>query len=262
MPTSFQAAKEAHRSDTGAAKLIARRRTARRPFASLLAGALGAVLALTAGGPAHAAAERDNPLASLLARNKPVICRNQEYALCAGARCFVFNDVAYCACDIEKGDSISSPFTYAKGNICSVNADGVSRGYMASTFSLPPALTAPIGKAIYKCPRTSRAAYAKCDGGLCFKSTIGTAVPGSNAPLGTNQIVCSCPVETANPIQGLEIIGPYPCQQSFFQLCNPAVANDETGTTLYDGTSLGGTETGTRLLYGSVPNLNVCLMTR
>src|SRR5205823_692938 len=35
------------------------------------------------------------------------ICKNQIYALCAAAHCFVLNDVAYCKCDVEFGDSIS-----------------------------------------------------------------------------------------------------------------------------------------------------------
>lgn len=188
-----------------------------------------------------------------------MVCQNQTYALCAGASCFVFNDVAYCACNIRKGDSVSSSFKYAGGDICAVNAQGADNGFMASTFSLPASLIAPAGKqALYKCPRTSRAAYAKCDGGLCFTSTRGQSVPGSGTPLGRSQIVCSCPVETANPVQGLEIIGPYPCQASFFKYCDPAYATGETGSTLIDGTAIGSTLIGTRVLYGHVPRLNTC----
>ena len=37
-----------------------------------------------------------------------VICENQQYALCAEASCFVYDGVAYCECDILKGDSIVS----------------------------------------------------------------------------------------------------------------------------------------------------------
>ena len=200
-----------------------------------------------------------DPLAGLLAQNTPVICRDQTYALCAGASCFVFNDVAYCTCDVKKGNSISSPFKYDSGNVCSVNAEGANNGFMVSTFSLPPSLVAPSGsQALYVCPRTSRAAYAKCDGGICFTSTTGNSFPGSNTQLGNNQIVCSCPVERANPIQGLEIIGPYPCQESFFRYCDATTANSDNGSTLYDGTSIGSTATGTLLLDGSVPPLNTC----
>lgn len=232
--------------------------------ALLVPAALAAALALTAGGSARAADDGVNPLARLLARNKPVICRDQTYALCAGAGCFVFNDVAYCGCDVKKGNSISSPFNYDSGNVCSVNAEGANNGYMVSTFSLPPSLVAPSGsvappgsQALYVCPRTSRAAYAKCDGGICFTSTQGRSFPGLGR-LGSTQIVCSCPVETANPIQGLEIIGPYPCEEKFFRYCDPTVANNDNGSTLYDGTSIGSTVTGIYLLYGSVPALNTC----
>lgn len=232
--------------------------------ALLVPAALAAALALTAGGSARAADDGVNPLARFLARNRPVICRDQTYGLCAGARCFVFNDVAYCTCDVKKGNSISSPFNYDGGNVCSVNAEGANNGYMVSTFSLPPSLVAPSGsvpppgsQALYICPRTSSAAYAKCDGGICFTSTQGQSFPGLGQ-LGSDQIVCSCPVERANPIQGLEIIGPYPCQERFFRNCDGTVANNDNGSTLYDGTSIGSTVTGIYLLYGSVPALNTC----
>ena len=226
--------------------------------ASLAPAVLAAALALTAGGSARAADDSVNFLRGLLARNKPVICRDQTYALCAGAGCFVFNDVAYCGCDVRKGNSVSAPFKYDNGNVCSVNAEGANNGYMVSTFSLPDSIVAPSGdQALYICPRTSRAAYAKCDGGICFTSTQGRSFPGLGR-LGSNQIVCSCPVETANPLQGLEIIGPYPCQEAFFRYCDPTAANNDTGSTLYDGTSIGSTVTGIYLLYGSVPALNTC----
>ncbi len=226
--------------------------------ASLAVAALAPMLA--AGGSARAADDAADPLAGLLAQDTPVICRDQTYALCAGASCFVYNDVAYCTCDVLNGDSISAPFKYDNSNVCSVNAQGPSNGYVVSTFSLPESIVAPSGnQALYICPRTSLAAYAKCDGGICFTSTTGNSFPGSNTPLGNNQIVCSCPVKRANPIQGLEIIGPYPCQESFFRYCDRTVANNDNGSTLYDGTSIGSTVTGTRLLYGSVPPLNTCL---
>ena len=38
------------------------------------------------------------------------ICKDQTYALCAAARCNVFDGVAYCQCDVKHGDSISLPF--------------------------------------------------------------------------------------------------------------------------------------------------------
>jgi hypothetical protein len=42
-----------------------------------------------------------------------VICEDQQYALCAAASCFVYNGLAYCKCDILKGDSISLQLSYA-----------------------------------------------------------------------------------------------------------------------------------------------------
>ena len=57
--------------------------------ALLALAALTAALVLSAGGSARAADDGADPLAGLLAQNTPVICRNQIYALCAGASCFV-----------------------------------------------------------------------------------------------------------------------------------------------------------------------------
>ena len=125
------------------------------------------------------------------------ICHDQTYALCAVASCFVFNGLAYCTCDIKKGDSISLPFHYGRGkDVCSVNAEGVGNGFMVSTYSLPPSVKAPRGdQALYSCPpATSTGAYAQCDGGICFRSTQGQDFPGSTKPIGPNQIICSCPV--------------------------------------------------------------------
>ena len=72
-----------------------------------------------------------------------VVCQNQTYALCAAASCFIYNLVAYCQCDVMKGDSISLQlaFSTATGeeNVCDVNAQGKTNGFMVSTFSLPPA---------------------------------------------------------------------------------------------------------------------------
>ena len=46
------------------------------------------------------------------------VCKNQTYALCAAARCNVYDGVAYCQCDVKHGDSISLPFTMGKGETC------------------------------------------------------------------------------------------------------------------------------------------------
>lgn len=191
------------------------------------------------------------------------VCKDQTYALCAVASCFVFNDVAYCTCDIKEGDSISLPFTYdTDKDVCTVNAEGVDNGYMVSTFSLAEEVLAGVGdKAIYTCPgASSTGAYAQCDGGLCFRSTQGKAFPGSDQELREDQIICSCPITVANPPApvGYQIAGPYPCERSFFKNCSSRAANKDTGSTLYVGAPTGGAVALTRLLYGSVPPINRC----
>jgi hypothetical protein len=113
---------------------------------ALVPAMLVAGLGLMAGSVALGAEGGEaDPLAASLARDKPMICENQTYALCAGASCFVFNDVAYCTCKVKKGRSISASFKYDGGNICTLNAEGPYNGYMASTFSLPPGLAAGPG---------------------------------------------------------------------------------------------------------------------
>jgi hypothetical protein len=254
-PRLLRTLKQAWQRLTQAAQAI-KQRTPARKTAWLALVVLA--LALVAGGPAFGADNGADSVPSFSLPQKPAVCQDQTYALCAGARCLVFNDVAYCSCAVKKGNSVSAPFNYDNTNVCRVNADGVNNGYMVSTFSLPDSLRAPYGRqALYVCPRTSTASYAKCDGGICFTSTQGMSFPG----LGTqasNEIVCACPIETANAVQGLEIIGPYPCDQSFFRNCESAVANNKTGTTLYDGTSIGSTVIGTYVLNKSVPPLNTC----
>src|SRR3954465_9297607 len=144
------------------------------------------------------------------------ICHDQTYALCAAASCFVLNQVAYCKCDVEHGDSISLPFKFDKGeNVCTVNAEGADNGFMVSTFSLPPSVVAPSGDmALYTCPgATSDGAYAQCDGGLCFTSTEGGSFMRVARPLKKGEIVCSCPITVAAPSQATlstQIAGPDP----------------------------------------------------
>lgn len=234
--------------------------TGPRPWSVVGPAVLIVVLLALALGLVAARPVRADPVKDFLAQFKPVICSNQTYGLCAGASCFVFNDVAYCSCDVKKGRSISSPFPYDDNkDICSLNAEGASNGYMASTFSTPKSILAPYGKqAVYVCPRSSRAAYAKCDGGVCFTSTSGHTFPGSDKSLGQDQVICSCPIENATARQGLEIIGPYPCQKDFFKLCDSDVATGANGSTLYDGTSIGSTLIGATILDGRIPHLNVC----
>jgi hypothetical protein len=70
-----------------------------------------------------------------------VICEHQQYALCAEASCFVYNGVSYRKCDVSRSKSISLQLSYSspnrEQNVCDVNAQGKTNGYMVSTFNLP-----------------------------------------------------------------------------------------------------------------------------
>ncbi|MBX3026117.1 hypothetical protein KF840_14510 [bacterium] len=192
-----------------------------------------------------------------------VICKKQRYALCATARCLVYNQVAYCACDVKFGDSISLPFTLAEGDACAVDKKGFGNGYMLSTYSLPSSVRAGGTQALYTCPGdTADGAYAQCDGGFCFTSTSGRRFPGFARKLKANQVMCSCPISVAAPGAGpgFQIVGPYPCQQEFFANCYSDVANTDTGSSIYVGAPTGTPRLLTRALYGSVPPLNHCEM--
>lgn len=191
------------------------------------------------------------------------ICRDQTYALCATAQCFVFNKVSYCKCNIEHGNSISLTHKFDNSDICKVNAGGPDGGYMTSTYSLPQSIVAPSGnQALYTCPgRSSTGAYAQCDGGLCYRSTSGGTFPGFSGQLTKDEIICSCPITVAQPgrlKRGYQIIGPYPCEASYFKYCQSQTANTKDGSIIDSGASTGGIPLFTKLLYGGVPPLNEC----
>ncbi len=227
--------------------------------------AAAAASTVTAAATSTATAAAAIPTATASPSSAFTICSNQTYALCAVARCFVLDDVAYCKCDVLSGDSISQSDAFGNGqNICTVNAEGAENGYMASTFSLPDSVVAPGGsQALYTCPAsTSTGAYAQCDGGLCFTSTQGQSFPGFSDPLTDGEIICSCPITLANPATamiGYQIAGPYPCQKSFFQNCKRTTASEKNGSQIYVGAPTGVAELLTRQLNGSVPALNRCL---
>src|SRR5688500_1513331 len=83
------------------------------------------VLTCLVGGSALARADDAAPMTRGRTGGVFKICHNQTYALCAVSSCLVFNGVAYCTCDVKRGDSISLPFRYGRGNdVCSVNAEG------------------------------------------------------------------------------------------------------------------------------------------
>jgi hypothetical protein len=232
---------------------------------SLSAGVLCMSLAVVA---AHAEDPPILPGNSKMANVAPtVICKNQTYALCAKAKCFVFNSLAYCECDILSGNSISAPFSYpvlppdaAKQNICDLNAQGAGNGFMASTFSLPVGALKGGNMAVYTCPAGSVGAYAQCDGGICFNSTSSNAFPGFTKPLAEKEIICSCPITEASTAKepfGYQIIGPYPCQKKVFEQCGPA-ANELNGTTIPVGAPTGSARFLSIKLYGKNPDLNEC----
>jgi hypothetical protein len=190
------------------------------------------------------------------------ILGNQTYALCATASSFVFNGVAYAKCDIKFGDSIMFGFEFDNGqqDVCTVNEEGVKNGYMVSTFSLPTRVLEGGDLAVYNCPGGSDGAYAQCGGGICFKSTQKQSFPGFDKPLGKDEIICSCPItqKKVDPV-GFQIIGPYPCQQTFFDYCKSTTANTNTGSTIYVGAPTGTANLLTRLLTGSAPPPeNIC----
>ncbi len=186
------------------------------------------------------------------------ICKDQTYALCAAARCNVYDGVAYCQCEEKHGDSISLPFPMGKDvDVCSVNAAGANNKYMVSTYSLPDSIASPQGdRAVYTCEGdAATGAYAQCDGGLCFKSTEETTFPGFDKPIPKGQIICSCPITQAasGKAQSFQILGPYPCDKSFFNYCKSATANTNTGSTIYVGAPVGTAAALSRLLNGKAP---------
>jgi hypothetical protein len=221
-------------------------RRAARAIASL-----GPLLALLTAAPAHGL--EPDPFS---------ICTKQRYALCAAASCLVYNEVAYCQCDVEFGKSISAADTIEEGDICDVNRAGYGNGYMMSTYSLPISVISGGKEAIYTCPSaTSDGAYAQCDGGFCFASTRGRRFPGFDRKLKANEIICSCPITVADPSMdpiGYQFIGPYPCQQSYFDNCRRETANKRTGSHIVVGAPTGLPRLLTEKLNGSVPPLNHC----
>jgi hypothetical protein len=93
-----------------------------------------------------------------------VICRDQVYALCASASCAVYNGVAYCRCDVLKGDSISLsldiPTPTGEANVCDVMEQGTIHGFLVSTYSFPADAVKGGSLAIYTCPEQPTRAVA------------------------------------------------------------------------------------------------------
>src|SRR5262244_3986904 len=168
-----------------------------------------------------------------------VVCQDQPYALCAAASCFIYNLVAYCQCDVMKGDSISLQLSFfsaaGEQNVCDVNAQGKTNGFMVSTFSLPTAVVKGGPSAVYTCPGSANAGpgapapvfYGQCDGGIGFTSTTSKTFPGFEGKL-HSQVIASCPVATPDTkggsnAAGYQIFGAYHPQAPVGQRCDANV---------------------------------------
>jgi hypothetical protein len=213
-----------------------------------------------------------------------VICEHQRYALCAEAACFVYNGVAYCKCDIMRGDSISLQLSYSstagEQNVCDVNRQGRTNGYMISTFSLPTNVIKGGSAAVYTCPGSADVgsgviapiAYGQCDGGFCFDSTRGQRIPGFTGRLHDGEILCSCPISTdttagSSDSLGYQVFGPYHPQATVGNRCDAgacaacSVPNPTSnGSVIPVGAPTGGGTFLALMLNGPpVPDLNECL---
>ena len=257
-------------------KAVARGPSRRKILQLLSGGLVGACLALRGsnswaqGSTSSAAPTATTPsgakdhITAASAQKGLSICRNQEYALCTGALCFVYNDVAYCRCNVLSGTSVSRTQSYPGGDVCNFNAEGHSNGFVVSTFSVPSSSVKAAGnQALYSCPpKPNSGAYATCDGGICFASTRGKSFPGLGQ-LAEDQIVCACPIAhgTSGPaaVVGHQIFGPHPCEASFFENCTSAVATGANGTHLYEGATTGSYEVGAAVLDGGPAHFNMCL---
>ncbi|HVA81131.1 MAG TPA: hypothetical protein VNF29_09410 [Candidatus Binataceae bacterium] len=244
--------------------------------------AILAAVQLFIAGPAFAA-----PLDSAPSAATPfVVCNNQRYALCAEASCFIYDSVAYCKCDIKRGDSISLQLSYSspqgQKNVCDVNQEGKHNGYMVSTFSLPNNVKKGGTAAVYTCPGTANAgsgvaapvAYGQCDGAICFTSSKGQRFPGFDGRLRHNEDICSCPISTdatagSSDSAGYQIFGPYDpsapagsrCDASACAACSVPSPTDN-GTTIPVGAPTGSGEFLALTLDGPPPPvLNQCLCT-
>ena len=153
--------------------------------------------------------QSSDPIAKRILKANPMMpLPNQGYALCAGAVTFNFDDVTYARCALLDGDSVSVKQSYKGGNVKTVNQLGNQSGaYVVSTFS-PPSTSQ---FAAYSCKQ--QGAYAQCDGGICFESTVGKSFPGLGN-LTNQQIICSCPIKTSS---NYHVWGPASCPTSAAQ---------------------------------------------
>jgi hypothetical protein len=250
-------------------------------MARRLAAAMSVMVAVQVLAPLPSVAFHDDP--PLVPEPPFVVCQDQRYALCAAASCFVYNGVAYCQCDVLTGDSISLQLDFStptgEENVCDVNAQGKTNGFMVSTFSLPAAVLKGGPSAAYTCPGSANKddgvpaapiAYGQCDGGLCFTSTSNKTFPGFEGKL-HKEIICSCPISTdATPGStnafGYQVFGPYHPEAPAGQRCDASACAACTapkptanGSTIPVGAPTGVPKFLTEQLTGSVPTINECL---
>jgi hypothetical protein len=213
-----------------------------------------------------------------------VICKNQQYALCAEASCFVYDGVAYCKCNIKRGDSISLQLSYSSStgerNVCDVNRQGRANGYMVSTFGLPKSVEKGGSAAVYTCPGSADkgsgviapVAYGQCDGGFCFRSTRRQRYPGFSDRLREDEIICSCPISTnatsgSSDSFGYQVFGPYHPGAAIGSRCDASACNacsipnpTANGATISVGAPTGGGKFLALMLDGPpLPDINECL---
>ncbi|MEJ8574908.1 hypothetical protein [Microbaculum marinum] len=208
------------------------------------------------------------------------------FALCATAKCWTLDGVAYCKCDVLNEDSISLPFHFRAGgkrqDVCDLLKEGVENGFTISTYATPRQLEKDykpakekLGRplALYTCPGTSMGAEAgysaQCDGGVCFKSTVGQDFPGLGH-VKKDEIVCSCPPAAASPI-GFQASGPWSCRpgaknvngrccdQDYQERLCGVTSVSKTGTRIAVGAPTGVATVLSKLLDGKAPAINRCV---
>ena len=156
---------------------------------------------------------------------------------------------------------ISLPFPVGKDeDVCSINGAGAANKYMISTYSLPEIDRLSAGR--------RRGLYLPGRGGRLLRSVRRRTVlqkhrgefPGFDKPVPKGQIICSCPITTSTGAnaQSYQILGPYPCDNSFFKYCKGATATSKTGSTIYIGAPVGTAAALAVQLNGQVPPLNEC----
>ncbi|EEA91835.1 hypothetical protein [Pseudovibrio sp. JE062] len=207
------------------------------------------------------------------------------FALCATAKCWTVDTVAYCKCDALNEQSISLPFHYEengeKKDVCDLLKAGIDNGFTVSTYATPRQMETDydpksenLGEpmAMYTCPNSEEAPAgysAQCDGGFCFNSTQGKDFPGIG-PVKDDEIICSCPA-VPSPKAGFQIAGPWLCDpgdsnsdgtccdSSFHDKLCSVKSVSSTGTELMVGAPLGVAKILSKKLDGKEPAINRCV---